>query len=62
MPIRRSPNGAVTSVHSLVPIAGNGWSRSIGTGQSVGPRERNHPGRASFHRLPKFMFHFVELF
>ena len=31
MPIRRSPNGAVTPVHSLVAIARNGWSRSIGT-------------------------------
>ena len=31
MPIRGSPNGAVTPVHRLVAIARNGWSRSIGT-------------------------------
>ena len=31
MPIRRSPNGAHHPVHSLVAIARNGWSRSIGT-------------------------------
>jgi len=31
MPIRRSPNGANHPVHSLVAIARNGWSQSIGT-------------------------------
>ncbi len=31
MPIRGSPNGAHHPIHSLVAIARNGWSRSIGT-------------------------------
>jgi hypothetical protein len=31
MPIRRSPNAAHHPVHSLIAIARNGWSRSIGT-------------------------------
>jgi hypothetical protein len=32
MPIRRSPNGAGHTVHSLVAINRNRWSRSIGIG------------------------------
>ena len=31
MPIRGSPNGARHTLHRLVAIARNGWSRSIGT-------------------------------